>query len=486
VDLATAADASLLLGDEPSAGGGFRNDIAALLPSALRTDSYEAAAIAVSERAPWTGGMAAFAACTGATAICREGFIRGLGRLLYRRPLIVAEVANLTPLFDLAGTDAAGFQAGARLVLQAMLQSPHFLYRLERLDSVDSKAAGASGRPAPTPFELATRLSYLLWQAAPSSAILDAADRGDLSAEAPLGATVAVMLRDPRARRGFTGYAEDWLQLYRLDIRTPNPDLGVTAALISEMKQEITTLVERVAFTEARDLTNLFTEKKTALGPALAQVYGVAPPAQGFASYDLSADPNRIGILTQPGFLILGAAPERATIVHRGLTVLREFLCQEVPPPPPDAATRINVIPANLTDRDRFAMHTSDPQCKACHQAFDPLGYPFEPFDLAGRFRTNDAFGNVLRSDGQVTLDGTSRPFQNTAEFAALLASSTSVQRCLVQKVYQYAVGRALESPDASSLNAVAAQFTSAGRTYVAAVNAVIASSAFRAMSPVR
>jgi hypothetical protein len=405
-----------------------------------------------------------------------------LGRLLYRRPLTDADVHNLTPLFDLAGVDAAGFQAGGRLVLQAMLQSPHFLYRLERLDSTDA----ATGQPAPTPFELATRLSYLLWQSAPSPELLDAAERGDLSAGSAFQTTVVGMLADARARLGFEGYAQDWLQLYRLDTRTSNPDKGVTDALIGEMKQETLRFVDRVALTEKLNLSALLTDKKTELGPALAAVYGLSPKSQEFASYDLAQDPNRIGILTQPGFLILRAAPDQATIVHRGLMILRDFLCTEVPPPPADAASKITMVPANLTDRDRFAMHTADPACKGCHDVFDPLGYPFEPFDLAGRFRTQDDFGNTLRSDGQLSLDSSVQTFKNTADFAALLSRSPTVQRCFVQKLYQYAAGRALETADGSVIDALATQFTSAGGTYFAAATSVAASPGFRAMAPVK
>ena len=482
VDLSSPADASLLIADEPATGGGFRNDIAALFPSALRTNAYETMAISVSERVAWVGVLATYATCSDATATCRQGFIRQLGRLLYRRTLTDADVLNLAPLFDLASADVAGFQAGGRLVLQAMLQSPHFLYRLERLDSTDA----TSSRPAPTGFELATRLSYLLWQSAPSPVLLDSAERGDLSTPATLRGTVDGMLADARALHGFEGYAQDWLQLYRLDTRTSNPQNGVTDALITEMKQETLRFVDRVALTERRDLTALFTDKKTELGPALAQVYGLTPSSQGFASYDLAQDPNRIGILTQPGFLILRAAPERATIVHRGLMILRDFLCAEVPAPPANAASQISMVPANLTDRDRFAMHTADPSCRGCHDAFDPLGYPFEPFDLAGRFRTQDEFGNTLRSDGQVSLDSSVQSFNNTAEFAGLLTRSPTVQRCFVQKMYQYAAGRALEAQDGSVIDGLAKQFDSAGRTYFAAVTSVAASPAFQAMAPVK
>src|SRR5262249_13653459 len=151
----------------------------------------------IAARAAWDGGgLAAQAPCTDATAACRGGFIRRLGRLTYRRPLTDADVANLAPLFDAAlPDDPNAFETGARLVVQAMLQSPYFLYRLER--------AGVQPAP-PGPYEIATRLSYLVWSSAPSPELLDAAERGELAAGGgALPGVVTGMLADPRARRGF-------------------------------------------------------------------------------------------------------------------------------------------------------------------------------------------------------------------------------------------------------------------------------------------
>jgi hypothetical protein len=480
VDLSSPDDSSVLPEDQPATGGGFRNDIQALLPTAVRTDAYETLANTAAARAAWTGGLARYAACTDPTLACREGFIRKFGRLAYRRPLNDDDVGHLGPLFDLAGNDAAGFQDGARLVVMAMLQSPHFLYRLERLDAIDS-----TGKHAPSAFELATRLSYMLWGSTPTTDLLDSADRGELSNDSSFVAALDRMIADPRVERGFDGYVIDWLQLYRLDTRTPNEMAGVTPDLLSEMKEETRRFVRRVAMTENRDLTSLFTDKKSELGPALAAVYGVKPPLQGFATYDFTGDPSRIGILTEPGFLILRAAPERATIVHRGLMILRLFLCSEVPAPPANAATRIDMIPSNLTDRERFALHASSATCKACHSAFDPLGEPFEPYDLAGRFRTHDEYGNVLRSDGEVTLDGTSQTFKSTADFAGLLSKSPDVARCFVRKMVQYGLGRTMQDADDQAVSEVANNLEKGGRTYTAMLRAVLTSSALRAPAPV-
>jgi hypothetical protein len=458
------------------------------MPASARTDAYELLATQIAEQVPWEARLAPHVTCTDAVADCRERFIRSLGRTVYRRPLTDSDVQNLEPLFDADGPGETAFETGARLVLQAMLQSPHFLYRLERSDAVD--VVDTTGQPAPTPFELATRLSYVLWSSAPTPELLDAAERGDLATKESLALVVQSMLADGRARRGFESYVEDWLQLYRLRARTPTPDLGVTATLIAEMKQESLALFDRVGLTEAGDLTRVFTDRKTLLGPALAQVYGVDPPASGFAEYDLSSDPHRMGILTQPGFLILAAAPEEVSIVKRGLMILRVFLCTEMPAPPPGAADQIANVPGNLTDRERFALHANSGACKGCHDTIDPLGYPFEPYDLAGRFRLQDSHGNSLRSDGAVTLDGTLQAYSDTAQFAELLAHSADVRRCFMTKMFQYGMGRSLmtdpQSYDQTSIDELTRTFEGAGRTYAAALTWIATSLQMRtrAVSP--
>jgi hypothetical protein len=476
VDLSDRTDAGLLPDDQPPTGAGFRNDIRGLLPTAVRTDAYEALATRVAERVRWTT-LATFASCTADTEDCRVAFARQLGRVLYRRPLHEVDVVNLQRLFGWAGPDG-GFEEGARLVLRAMLQSPHFLYRLERLDSVD-----ADGKPGPSQFEIATRLAYLVWQSTPTVALLDSAERAQLDGDA-YRVQLDTLLQADQARRGFRGYAQDWMQLYRLDTRTPNEAHGVSSEVLTAMKEEVMRFVTRVAFDEKQPLHTLLTDERTEVGPALAPIYGVPAPSQGFELLDLSNDPHRVGILTLPGFMILRAAPERATIVHRGLMIRRVFLCSEVPAPPANAATGIQSVPLDLTDRERFGLHAANPTCRACHTTFDPLGYPFEPFDLAGRFRTADELGNTLRSDGEVRLDAELRPYADTAEFAAVLAQSEEVERCFASKMLQYGLGRSLASSDETALDELARDFVVSDHTYAAALTAVATSKAFRASAP--
>jgi hypothetical protein len=402
------------------------------------------------------------------TDACETGFARRLGRLLYRRALADGEAANMAGLFVLMRGQPGAFEAGARLVLEAMLQSPHFLYRLERAD-----------RPPSGP-EVATRLSYFLWKSAPSESLLATAEGGGLGKEATLKETVAAMMRDARARRGLRELVEDWLQLYRVEGREPDARKGLTPELLREMKDETLAFTTRLAFDEPADLMTLFTDPRADLGPSLARLYGLAPAGAGVSRYVL-ANGQRIGLLTQPSILGIHAGAETASIVDRGLTTLRVFLCGDIPPPPDAAAAQFKAIDQTRTDREKFAVHSAEPACAACHRRFDALGLPFEPYDVVGRFRTHDQHGNPLRADGAVELDGAERAFAGVTEFAALMGGSPTVERCLVQKVFQYAHGRSPKDGDAGAIDDLARRFRAAGRTYRALVESLATSAGFLA-----
>ena len=265
-------DLYLLPDEEPATGGGFRDDVAALLPHPCEPTPTSSSRARIAARVA-LGGRA-----RGSRHLHRpdrrvpRGFIRHLGRLRLSPPADRRRRANpraavFATAAGSASRRAGRFELGARLVLQAMLQSPHFLYRLERRDA----RRCPSGRPAPSPFELATRLSYLLWASAPGPELLDAAERGDFSAARAGGCWSPACWATRALGADSTRYAQDWLQLYRLDARTPNDALGVGAALLAEMKQESARLVQRIAIDEGRDLTDILVDKRTDIGPALAQ-----------------------------------------------------------------------------------------------------------------------------------------------------------------------------------------------------------------------
>lgn len=463
-------DRATLAEDQPA--DGFRNSLTGLTASAVRTSAYETVAGRVASSLKWAGGLALFAPCPDSTATCESGYIKGLGRALYRRRLTDAEVTNLAKLFAATRMDPPAFETGARLVLEAMLQSPHFLFRPEKT------------APTPTGFDVATRLSYLLWKSAPSEDILTAAEQGKLATDVGIREVVARMLGDEKVRRGVRELADDWLQLYRITAREPDPKKGITPDLLREMRDETLAFVGRIAWDEPADLMTLLTDKKSDLGPNLARLYGLTPTGTTVKRYDLASNPGRLGLLTQPAVLALHADTDSASIVDRGLIVMRMFLCAEPPSPPPGVDTTAKGIAQNLTDREKFALHSANATCVACHAAIDPLGKPFEPYDLIGRRRMVDAYGNKLREDTSFTLDGKPYETATVADFANVLAKSQTIEDCLVQKVFQYAYGRLPSADDTRRVAEVSKDFRAQGRKYRGLIETLTVSPGFRAAAP--
>ncbi len=466
--------------DSASTTTGFLASIDGLLPSGPRTSSYERVAEGVAAAVPWAGSLDRFAICTDATDVCRRGFIYKLATVFFRKPLTAADSDRLLALFKVVDPAAAQlFQTGARLVLQAVLQSSHFLFILERGDNLDP----VSKKPVVSPYEMVTRLSFLLWKSGPDDSLIAAASSGALKMPAGVSDLVQRMLADPRATRGVRGYADEWLKLYQSARRSTNPKRGITESFLRDSREETLRLVARVAL--SADFMSLFTDKKTELTPELAAIYGL-PKKTGtaFAEYDVSAALMRQGLLTQSAFLGVRADIDHASIVDRGLTILHNLVCRQASLPPGVDNQFATTVAPNLPEREKFAIHETAPTCRACHQAFDPFGHAFERFDVAGRLISKDDNGNVLRSDGEALLDGKSSPFKDAVEFSNLMAKSPEVEACLARKMYLYVFNRPIGLSDVDAEGRLAQSFSSAGRSYAALVRSVVSSTGFNSVSP--
>ena len=456
------------------------NDISARTIQDQFVTEYSDAATALATNVPWTQ-LATFASCTtDRDTTCQKAFINNLGRLFYRRPLTTAEVANLASVYtgttanpgpnDPLSKDPTPFQTGSRLVLQAMLMSPHFLYQLE--------TQPAPQAAPPSSYEVATRLSMLIWKAGPDAQLLDAAAAGAMNAPAGINAQVTRMLADPRARRGAREFADDWLGVYSVPARTQLPALNLTGTVLADMRMETLRFFERLAFDDKADLMQLFLDKKTEISPELAKLYGLTPVGTApTAVYDLTSNPNRIGLLTQGATLGVRAGPAAASIAQRGHWVLNTLLCQDVGPIDPKAAAIANqavaMLPATASEREFFALHeTLGATCAACHTSMDAMGFPFLTYDVAGAYVTKDANGNVLDPSGTLNLDGASQPYKDVSEFAPILAKSPIVEKCLVRKYVQYFLGRIPTGPeDTAEVASVETAFHQQGRQFLQLVN---------------
>lgn len=410
---------------------------------------------------------------------CAEAWLREIMPRAYRQPVSDADVQRIVDVYAAAAADD-GFTMGIQVALQTMLQSPLFLYHVER----GEPTAGGGPRPL-TGHELASRLSYFLWNSMPDDALLAAAEAGELSDSLLLRAQVDRMLIDPKADAAISDFHLQWLGLDELEAVEKDaavyPDFDADLAVA--MKEDTASFV-RWVFTEGDGkldtlLTGAFT---LSTDPALLSVYGVERPADHVAGtpLPLPAD-QRAGLLTQPGMMARHAHANQTSPVHRGQAVReRLLLCGPLPPPPPDVD---NVPPdpePGSTTRERFEQHREDPTCSGCHDLIDGIGFGFEGYDGMGVFRTMDgglpvdASGEIL---GTSDVNGT---FDGAVELSQRLAGSEDVRSCVARQWFRYSLGRMDADEDLCANDELLGRFADSGYHLRTLVHEVVQSDAFR------
>jgi hypothetical protein len=366
--------------------------------------------------------------CASATAECSAWLFDDVGRRLFRRTLGEEERARYEALFD-AGVVEAGAPEGARWVLEAMLQSPTFLYLDEVVDA-DGYLDGVS---------IASRLAFTIWGSAPDAELLAKAEAGELASPEQIRAEAERMLADPRSAGGLTDFVDQWLKLSRLNDPDARPDLealgqDTLAAMRSEPVQLFQMLVN-----EGGDAAALLTTNVTPAVPELVSLYGADILATSDGRYSL--DPaRRAGILSLPGVMAALAHAEATSPTLRGFSVLSNVLCSPPPPPPAGISVTLPDIGPDATTRERLQAHFSEPACSSCHQAMDNVGFAFEGIDWLGRSRDQelgkaiDDSATFPLDDGEVTVDGPSG-------IGAALGDSESAARCMARQWVSYAGG---------------------------------------------
>ncbi|HVR61037.1 MAG TPA: DUF1592 domain-containing protein, partial [Polyangia bacterium] len=377
------------------------------------------------------------------------------------------ELTTFGALFDTAV--AAGIKTApeaAGYVVRAMLQSPQFLYRLE----AQAPNGSATERRLDS-FEIASRLSYLIWGSAPDAALLDAAASGELTSLDKLRAQVTRMLATPRARENIQRYFREWLALDDLDSATRGPQF--TPELAAAMKKETLDVVGDQLWDARKPLiATMLTTRATIVSPTLAQYYGVGTPdATGRLS--LAGTPNRVGLLTHASVLTVDGEAN-ASIVYRGLFVYQNLLCQPVGVPPPGATSTV-LAPATASERVKSEARLQNNTCAACHGQFDPLAYAFEPFDSMGAVQAKDPNGNAVRQDGYLPrTTGDSPRYTDVVGYMDLLAKDPRASACVTAKVAQFAWGRGMTSTDQCMLADIQARMdASSGQTFAELITAV-------------
>jgi hypothetical protein len=359
-----------------------------------------------------------------------------------------------------------------------MLQSPSFLYHLEPT----LPAAGEAVAPLDD-WEVASRLSYFLWHTMPDEELFAAAAAGELTATTGLMAQAERMLDDPRAADAIGSFHVQWVGVSELELEDKDLDLfpSFTPALRTAMLAETRAFADHVIRRGDGTLDTLLTASYSLLQGPLFEVYGVTAPPGHDPLEPIDLPPGqRAGLLTLPSVLSAHAHANQTSPVHRGVMVRENLMCQDLPPPPPDVDNAPPDPDPNATTRERFAEHTADPACSACHRLIDGIGFGFEHYDAIGRYidqesgKPIDATGQILGSDD---IDG---PFDGVPELAAKLASSAQVRECAALQWLRFSLGRQERDADECSTQAAIAAFEDSGFNIRQLLLAIVGTDAFR------
>jgi hypothetical protein len=459
---------------------GFDNNVVLLQISPTHADRYATAAetIATATLAD-PARRALLAACDLSTGgACLQTMTKQVGRRLFRRPLTADELSGYTSLAS-AGAIASDPLSGPATVLEAMLQSPHFLYRVQ-LGAADPKRVGIVGL---TGFELATRLSFLLLGTTPSDALLDQAQNGGLDTAAGAGGVVKQMLADPPARRGVKRFYEQWLPLDEISGPTADsgrvPHIGDTA-LAADLVEETSRFVDDVFWDSGGTVPDILTARYTFVNANLAKVYGLAAPAAGvWQKVTFDAGSTRAGFLTQGSVMAAGSHSDVPSNTRRGQMVREQLLCQDIPSPPPGVNANVPPAQPGESEQATFARHTTDASCAACHTLMDPIGWGLSGFDAAGAVRTKDSNGQPLSVKGQV--NGMTPPdFNGPVELGQKVAASPEFKTCFARQLFRYVYGRVETTGDASGITELEGAFTTASWDLRGGLTALVGSDGFR------
>lgn len=433
---------------EDSTEKGFENVARNLSAPPLLVERYELTASGIAEVVMASDdARAAVLPCERLTTAeeqesCARAFLRTFGMRAFRRPLTDAETARYLAFIQEKAA-AIDFQAAIELTIAALMQAPQFSYRVE-----------LGGDGVVDPYEMASRLSYLLWQSMPDDALFAAAAAGELRTEAQLRAQAERMLDEPRARTAMIDFHRQWLDfdLMLEEGKDPTTFPDWTDALSQAAREEADRFVEHVMFDGTATLNELFTSPTTYVNGPLAAHYGV-DPVDDWTRVDLPTD-ERSGFLTRTNFLAGHAHAGNGSPVLRGVFVVDRLLCVELGAPPADADTsepEPDPDGAPKTNRMLFEERTEPGQCQGCHLRIDGIGFGFENYDSTGAFRTRDntlpvdASGELFNTD----VDGT---FEGGIELSARLAESGTVRQCVTANWLRYTLGRPPVGDDACLL----------------------------------
>lgn len=451
---------------------GFKDQYEALSVSPILADAYSRAAERLAANAFRRGDTRGLIPCKPVSetdAACRTQFIQTFGRRAFRRPLEPQEVATQEAIFKGEKT----FLAGAQAVIETMLQSPSFIFWLEQ--SPNAKWAS---------YAKASRLSYFLWATMPDDALLESAAQGELDTPGGVERVARRMLDDPRAKQGVDEFVAEWLRFDRVMTASRERRLFPLFGreLAKSMTEETRRFIGDLVWND-RNFMDAFTANYSFINSDLAAVYKVPPPARDFQRVELPASSERAGLLGQALYLTLSSKPDDTGPTGRGLFIREQFLCQQVPPPPPGVDTNLPPVEQSrpVTNRERMAMHTTSKMCAGCHNLTDQIGFGFEKFDAIGMRRETQKllFYNAHSAaeakhekptEINLVLDTSAHvagipnsDFTSPRGLGEILAKAPQCQECIVKQVFRYMSGRLDTPADRPALRQATDDFRNSG-----------------------
>ena len=467
------------VGDDEQIGPFYSNAIAPVDEGQVQKYSEVAATLAVAAKAR----MSTLSPCdlkADTTTACATKFVTALGQKAYRRPLTTDEIGKYVNLYSVGQKATEGAPNGFRLVVEAMLQSPYFLYHHD----VGGTGAVQGGTVAVTAWEMASRLSYFLWNSMPDDTLFGLAANGTLTDDATLSAQVTRLIADPRAATTIAMFHQQWLGFGDLADQSKDGTLypKYNAALADAMLQETALFTDSVVRQGDGLLKTLLTSNLAFPQGDLFGVYGVTQPAGFKAGTPVPLDATkRAGILTQAAFLTRWGHADQTSPVHRGKLIRLNVMCGTVQPPPPNVNTTPPPASPATSTRERFAQHSTDPVCAGCHQLMDPIGLGFENYDSIGAYRTVDGLGPVDATGNisQVSADLAGN-FNGAIELANKLANSKDVEHCFANQWFRFSLGRMESKNDACSIQSIRDGFDMSGGNIRELLAKVAMSPAFR------
>jgi hypothetical protein len=437
---------------------GFRVPVLETLPSESRLDGfanaserlslspvllayYDRGADAVADEVVKNSGT--FVKCPLAAlgeGTCLGDFLRTFGMRAWRRPLSAVELGKLDKLYRSAAL-ALSPEEGLKTVVKGLVLSASFLFRTE---------LGSDQTPGTTTkltdFELASALSYTLWDAPPDPTLMELAMAGKLHEPATLKAQAQRMFAtSPKARTAFYSFMQQWLETESLTTEAKDTMLfpAFSLQVARDLEQESRLFVDGVVFEGGgdRSLRTLLTASYGYLNAGTAPIYGQKVTATGLTRTDLDASQRR-GLLTQASFLAAHADTNDTSVVGRGRYLREQVLCAPVPPPPGDFKFNEKVITDDMTAREKFMEHAKNPACSSCHALFDIIGFALENYDAIGQFRKTDK-GKTIDPSGKLPLpNGDELTFSNFVDLIDQLAKGPDAYACFASQYLSYVSGK--------------------------------------------